>query len=265
MGAAVIQRVETGQLGGGPSSYRSDRSRYLGSAQVPPFKRLALQFRRRPLGKPRVKMLQASVDCYSQSQGSVFACSAGVMAEVKGVQLKGTVSFLKERYGESAINRAIEALAPEDRAVLPAVFLDSSWYGDDVWRAVRRLTRSLTADAGPDLPIDLGKHISQYTFTGVYRSLLVQDPRKQAEKFAWIYDFFFRDAQKVETKFHGNSSCTITYYYKPGEKPTRSTCAGTLGYSMRTLELAGGSNVRGTHKKCAADGQPCCEYFLEWE
>src|SRR5262249_46792831 len=177
------------------------------------------------------------------------------MGEVKGVQLKGTISFLTQRYGQPAVNKAIESLTPEDRAVLPAVFLDSTWYNDDVWRAVRRLTRALTAGSGPDLPLELGKHISEYTFAGVYRSLLVNDPRKQAEKFDWVYDFFFKDAQRVETKVHDNSTCTITYYYKPGEKPTRATCAGTLGYSMRTLELAGASNVRGSHKKCVADGQ----------
>jgi hypothetical protein len=187
------------------------------------------------------------------------------MAEVKGVQLKGTMSFLTERYGQPAVNKAIESLAPGDRAVLPAAFLDSTWYGEDVWRAVRRLTRMLTADAGPDFPRELGKHISQYTFAGVYRTLLVNDPRKQAEKFSWVYDFFFRDAQRVETRVHENSACTITYYYKSGDKPTRATCAGTLGYSIRTLELAGASNVRGSHKKCAADGQDRCEFFLEWE
>jgi hypothetical protein len=187
------------------------------------------------------------------------------MAEVKGVQLKGTIIFLTERYGQPAVNKAIASLAPEDRAILPAVFLDSTWYNDDVWRAVRRLTRILTTDAGPDLPLELGKHISEYTFTGVYRTLLVNDPRKQADKFGWVYDFFFRDAQRVEAKVHEGSSCTINYYYKPGDKPTRATCLGTLGYSMRTLELAGASNVKGTHHKCVADGKDCCEFFLEWE
>jgi len=187
------------------------------------------------------------------------------MAEVKGVQLKGTMSFLTQRYGQEAVSKAIESLAAEDRATLPAVFLDSTWYNGDVWRAVRRLTRALTADAGPDLPLELGKHISEYTFAGVYRTLLVNDPRKQAEKFAWVYDFFFRDAQRVETKVHENSACTITYYYKTGDRPTRATCAGTLGYSMRTLELAGASKVKGSHSKCVADGQDTCEFLLEWE
>jgi len=187
------------------------------------------------------------------------------MAEVKGVQLKGTMSYLTQRYGQPAVTRAIESLAPEDRAHLPAVLLDSTWYGEDVWRAIRRLTRTLTADAGPDLPVELGKHISEYTFTGVYRSLLESDPKKQAEKFAWVFDLFFRDAQKVETDVRGNCTCMVTYHYKPGEKPTRAACAGTLGYSMRTLELAGASKVKGSHKKCVAEGHDRCEFFLEWE
>jgi hypothetical protein len=187
------------------------------------------------------------------------------MAEVKGVQLKGTMSFLSQRYGQAALEKATESLSAEDRALLPTVFLDSTWYSEDVWRAVRRLTRILTASAGPELPVELGRHISEYTFTGVYRSLLVNDPKKQAGKFGWVYDFFFRDAQKVESEVHDNSTCTVTYRYKSGDKPTRSACVGTLGYSMRTLELAGASNVKGSHKKCVADGHDRCEFFLEWD
>jgi hypothetical protein len=191
--------------------------------------------------------------------------SATFMAEVKGVQLKGTMSFLTERYGQPAVTKAVESLSPEDRALLPAVFLDSTWYSEDVWRAVRRLTRTLTTGAGQDVALELGRHISEYTFTGVYRTLLVNDPRKQAAKFGWVYDFFFRDAQRVEAMVHDNSTCTVIYYYKAGDKPTRAACAGTLGYSMRTLDLAGASNVRGSHKKCVADGQDRCEFFLEWD
>jgi len=49
------------------------------------------------------------------------------------------MSFLIHRYGQETVNKAIESLQPDDRAVWPAVFLDSTWSDDKVGRALRRL------------------------------------------------------------------------------------------------------------------------------
>jgi len=189
------------------------------------------------------------------------------MAEVKGVQLKAAIMFLRVRYGDEAVNKAIDSLSPDDRVLLPALLLDSNWYPNNVWRAVRRVSRMLMGDTetGDDFPFELGKYLAQYAFTGVYKSLLEKTPIKQVEKFSRIKDFFSQDTRDVETRMLSDSSCLVRYSYEKGAQVTRSTCASSRGFWVRTLELSGASDVKATHPKCVLDGNNCCEFLYEWQ
>jgi hypothetical protein len=107
--------------------------------------------------------------------------------------------------------------------------------------------------------------MSNHVFTGVYRSLLVKDPKKQVTKFSWIKDFFFREARTLETEITGERSCVIRYRYEPGASPTRAICESLCGFWSRTLELAGASGVKCAHPKCVANKAAFCEFVFEWE
>jgi predicted hydrocarbon binding protein len=187
------------------------------------------------------------------------------MAEIKGALLKAWISFLNERYGAQAVQRATAGLNPSDRALLATQFLDSSWYPYDTLHSLRRLTRPLVTSGDGDLAPAIGRHMAQQVFTGVYKSLLVGDPIKQVQKFAWISEFFFRETRKLETEITGAQSCVVRYRYEGGANPTRAICASLLGFWSRTLELAGARNLKGAHTKCVAEGASCCEFVLEWQ
>jgi hypothetical protein len=186
------------------------------------------------------------------------------MAEVKGVQLRATILFLKDRFGDETVEAAINALSTEDRYLLPSVLLDSNWYPYSVWRPVRRISRALSTETGADMAIDMGRFIAEYVFTGVYKSLLAHDAAKLLEKFAWIHDFFYRDTCKIETKIFSKTSGLVQYLYDQGVRPARSTCVSTMGFWIRTLELSGASNVKASHSKCMVDGEDTCVYLIEW-
>lgn len=187
------------------------------------------------------------------------------MAEIKGILLNGWVRFLKDRYGEESVNKAVAALDPDYRRLVPAMFLDASWYPFDSLHALRKLTKPLVTRADGDITNDIGRFMAQYAFTGVYRSLLAHDPIKQVEKFGSIGEFFFREARKLETEITGPSSCLVRYRYEPGAKPTRAICASLTGFWSRSIELAGASTVNGNHSKCFAAGADCCEFVFEWK
>jgi hypothetical protein len=110
----------------------------------------------------------------------------------------------------------------------------------------------------------MGKFIADYTLGGLYRSLLEKDPIKQVEKFSWVHDFFYQDAQKIETTTLSKTSCIVRYRYEGSLRPARSSCATTLGFWKRAVELSGGTSVRGSHTKCVIDGKHCCEFVLAW-
>lgn len=187
------------------------------------------------------------------------------MAEIKGILLNAWVKFVNDRYGEEAIAKALGALSPEDRRLIPGMYLDASWYPYDSLYALGRLTRPLVTRSDRDISGEVGRAMAQHAFTGVYRSLLVQDPIKQVEKFTSIVTFFFRDTRKLETEITGPSSCLVRYRYEAGAKPTRAICSSLGGFWSRSIELAGASKVKTAHPKCVAAGADCCEFLFEWQ
>ena len=186
------------------------------------------------------------------------------MAEIKGILLNAWARFLKERYGDEAVAKAAEALSPEERRLVPAMFLDASWYPFDALHALRKLTKPLVTRTDGDLTVEIGRSMAQHAFTGPYKALLAHDPIKQVQKFTSIGEFFFREARKLETEITGPASCLVRYRYEPGAKPTRAICGSLGGFWSRSIELSGASRVKTAHPKCASVGAAYCEFVFEW-
>lgn len=186
------------------------------------------------------------------------------MSEVKGVQVRAVLQFLKDRFGEQAVEAQINALSPDERYLLPALLLDSNWYSYSVWRPVRRISRALSDESGDGVAVNMGKFIAQYVFTGVYKSLLTPDPAKQLAKFPGIHEFFYKEISTMETEVLSPNSGLVRYIYNQGIKPARSTCQSTMGFWIRTLELSGAANVRAKHSKCITEGEEVCLYDMKW-
>ena len=189
------------------------------------------------------------------------------MAEVKGVLLNSALAFMRKRFGEQAVDDAIASLSPADRVLLPNVILDSNWYSYSAWGPVRRLSAALTRQYGsdPSFAAELGKFNANFVFEGVYRTLLIKNPVKLVQKFSWMHGFFYRDGLTLETELPDEHHCRLRYRYGDQAKPARSTCASTMGFWIRTIELAGGTNVSASHTKCRAEGDDLCEYLIDWE
>jgi hypothetical protein len=186
------------------------------------------------------------------------------MAKIKGVQARAIYAFLRNRFGEEAVNDAVEALPEDVRQLWPQTLLDSTWYSYEILRPIRGISRTLAPEGGDDLATDMGRFIADYTLGGLYRSLLEKDPLKQVEKFSWVHEFFYQDSQKIETAKLSPTSCVVRYRYELGVRPARSTCASTMGFWTRTIELSGGANAKGEHPRCVIEGQDCCEFVLSW-
>ena len=187
------------------------------------------------------------------------------MAEVKGVQVRATIAFLKNRFGDEAVEAVINTLNPEMRHLLPSLLLDSNWYPYSVWRPVRRISHALSDEMGDEMAIAMGRFIAQYVFTGVYKPLLSNDAAKLLANFPGLHEFFYRNTNTIETEILSPTSGLVRYRYNQGIRPARSSCLSTMGFWIRTLELSGVSNVKAKHSKCITDGQDVCLYVIEWE
>jgi len=185
------------------------------------------------------------------------------MAEVKGVLVTGMRTFLLDRYGKGVVDQAVTTLDDKDAKLIKRTFLDGSFYPYDTMAALAELTHALT-------PIrkttghELGTFLAEYVFKGPYKPLLAKEVVPMVEKIGWIKDFFYRDANDVESKMTGARSCVVVYRYAPGIKPTRGLCRSLSAFWGRALELAGGAKVTATHPACIAEGGDRCDFVYSW-
>ena len=187
------------------------------------------------------------------------------MAEIKGVLLNAWMDLLKKRYGEEAVAQAFDTVNRKDPTLLSPFFLPTNWYPYSTLDGLRRVTRALATPTAPVLSVEVGRHMAEYVFTGVYRTLLVKDPVKQLEKFPSIKEFFFHDTYDLEIDRTGESRCMVRYRYEPGTSPTRAICESLGGFWSKALDLAGAADTTFTHPNCLLNGGPCCEFVLEWQ
>ena len=185
------------------------------------------------------------------------------MAEVRGILVAAIRAFLLDRYGKSAVEQAVPKLDPTEAALIQKTFLDSSFYPYATMEAMGNLTRALS-------PIrhtkgqELGRFIAEHVFKGPYKPLLAHDMEHMVGKIGGIKDFFYRDASTIESTMTGDSSADVVYLYQAGIRPARGACRSLVAFWGRTLELASGVTVSGSHPLCVAEGGDRCEFKYVW-
>jgi hypothetical protein len=183
------------------------------------------------------------------------------MGEIRGIMLSAWVSFLKERYGNEAVNGGIAKLGPQDKLQMEKPILDSSWYPIETTRLLSKLQTVL--DSKADVSLESGRYMAEYVFTGVYRMFLAHDPLTQGKKIVQASNYFYRGVHKLEVDATGPASCTVRYRLAQG-KPSTATCNTRKGWWARALELAGATSVTISHPQCRARGDEVCQFLMEW-
>lgn len=185
------------------------------------------------------------------------------MAEVKGVLVSGTRAFLVSRYGKPAIDQAVATLQPAEATRVNRPFLEASFYPYATMEAMADLIHVL-APIQRTKGQELGEYLADYVFKGPYRPMLTKNVAQMVEKIAAIKDFFYRDANTIESAMTSDSSCRVVYRYQNGVRPTRGLCRSLGAFWAHTLELSGGMTVTATHPACIAEGDDRCEFVYSW-
>lgn len=172
-------------------------------------------------------------------------------------------TFLLDRYGKDAIDKAFAKLDPKEASLVQKRFLETSFYPYATVTAVASLFHALS-DIRHTTGQELGKYLAEYVFQGPYKPMLTKDVRRMVEKIGSIKDFFYRDANTVESAMITPSSCKLIYRYEKGVQTTRGACRSLGTFWGRVLELSGGMKVTTTHPACAADGADRCEFRYSW-
>lgn len=185
------------------------------------------------------------------------------MAQVKGTAVQSSLRYVKERFGEGALARVIEALPEEDRKALGHGILASSWYEMGAFlRFMQEAERQLAAQE-PDVVRKMGRASCDYGVTTVYRIFFkVGSPEFIISRGTRVFSSYY-DSGELRIVDSGPGRAVAELVGLQGGAP--QFCDRIFGWMQRTLELAGAKNLRSAHSSCVHRGGAVCRFEGSWD
>jgi uncharacterized protein (TIGR02265 family) len=184
------------------------------------------------------------------------------MAKVKGTAVQSSLRYVRERFGEEALEGLLTALPAADRAPLGSV-LASSWYPMDAFlRFMQEARRQLSARE-PDVVRNMGRASADYGVTGVYKVFFkVGSPQFIISRATRVFSSYY-DTGRIAVVESRDGRAVVEVSGLEGSAP--EFCQRILGWMERTIELAGAKGLRSAHSLCVHRGDAVCRFEGDWE
>ncbi len=182
---------------------------------------------------------------------------------VKGLVLRARMDYIAKQLGVEALDRLLDEVSPQARAVLKEEIMVSSWYPLSALIEVAAALERLHGGGG-DLEIfrGMGRNAAQMALQGVHQSFAKENDPGFVIKMTPLLWGQYYDSGRAEAEALGPNSavCRILDF----EAPHRSICLGLVGWGEAAIEIWGGRNPRVEEKKCRVRGDACCEFVFTW-
>lgn len=187
------------------------------------------------------------------------------MARVKGLAFADVQAFLRARSpargGTDAWSQVRDALSPAHRALLDEI-VAVGWYDLDASLAIlEALPAVLGLDASHAMR-DYARFCAERHVSRIYRPLfLLASPALLLERTADYWSRFYdtgswKVTREAPTRARGE---LVGFAH-----PTAVHCAFLTHYVGALFERVGAKDVRSTHPRCRARGEPGCTFVVEW-
>lgn len=186
------------------------------------------------------------------------------MSQVKGTILGSAVAFLRLKLGEEGYRGLVRTLPAEDESLLLRPVLPGNWYRFGLLIDLMRAAEGkVFLASGRSLPWEMGRHSAETNLNGTFKLFVrVAETgylmRRATEFFSAYYDSGTMSVVAVGDRI---AIFRITDF----DEPSPLFCERLQGWCQRTMELAGHTHVNVRHPRCAAKGDPFCEYVGEWK
>jgi hypothetical protein len=188
------------------------------------------------------------------------------MAQVKGLAVKARIDYLHKQFGAAGLQRVLDGLSAEHRALIDEGVLVSSWYPLALSDALLGTAERLLGRGDGSLCREIGMASGRSGLAGAHRRF--------AERL---------DPLQIGAKMEHSTRLLWQSYYDKGSMLTRATgplaietelagielrqpwlCHVLTGYITAHIEVLGGHGVRVTHGECRVRAQPRCIWSASW-
>jgi hypothetical protein len=185
------------------------------------------------------------------------------VARVKGTAVESSLRYVREHFGEGALERVLAELPQAHRSALGGGVLASSWYEVPTFLAFMVEAERQLGAQEPDVVRRMGRASCDYGLTTVYRIFFkIGSPEFIISRAARVFSSYY-DTGVLEIAETRPGRCVAELKGFEGGAP--QFCERIFGWMQRTLERAGARNLRARHEVCVHRGGPVCRFEGDWD
>lgn len=184
------------------------------------------------------------------------------MAQVKGTAVVASLRYVQERFGDEAVKRVLGSLPADERRVLEAGILASSWYPMPLFLHFMQESERQLAAQEKDVIRRMGAASAEYGIKGVYKIFFrLGSPEFVIGRAARVFGSYYDTGQiaVVESRA-GRAVLDLA-----GFAGAPQFCERILGWMQTTVVMAGAKNLRSGHPLCVHRGDEVCRFVGDWD
>jgi hypothetical protein len=182
--------------------------------------------------------------------------------EIKGSILESRLQFVKDRFGEQAVEDVISALPPSDQATLRKPINGAGWYHFQTGRKLDDAIVRVIGKGDASLFEEMGAASAQLSLSGTQKFYLdLGNPQGFMLRAPLIYHVYY-DKGWRDYKPTGPTTGMMTTY--DAETYSAADCMTVMGWYKQALRMCGAKDVDISEETCRARGGDYCRYLVSW-
>jgi hypothetical protein len=185
------------------------------------------------------------------------------VTRVKGTAIASTLRFVRERFGADAVAQVRADLDPAQQADLPGEPLVSAWYPFALLVALGRAAARRFGGGMTYFHRELGRASADDAMNTVYRIFFkLGSPQFVVSRATRVWRTYYDSGEfNPVVAEPGRAILELSGF----AEPVPELCERLIGWMSRSVELAGGKNLRSAHTLCVLRGDPVCRFEGWWE
>lgn len=187
------------------------------------------------------------------------------MGRIKGAAIRARLEYLRSRFGDEALGRAIETLDEMDRVVLSGTVLPSIWYPFQVLANLDEAVRRELGGGTNDLFEEAGDHVARQHAKSIYKVFFREtEPERVLRLAACIFSNYYSGLGRLSVRASADGRSGRV---QVGDVATaaRPHCLTTLAYFRSVVEACTGLPITARETRCKCWGDDACEFELGWQ
>src|ERR1700675_937916 len=184
------------------------------------------------------------------------------MVQIKGSAIKETITQIKSRSGEDALQKILGLLDEETRTMCQGEIYSSSWYSLDLFTRFLEVEIRVLADGREEMITRGSEVVIEKQLRGIYKVFVkLGSPEFVIKRIAAVHATYF-EGVPIDVQLQGNNRALVKY--TGFEKQPRIMGFAIVGFFKKALEISGAKDVVIYFSTPIEEGKGYSELSIAW-